>query len=469
MEIISTSIKVSVSKFFATFLGFTGLVYFSRALSPSVLGIFFLFQSLLYVAAIFADLGVRAAVEKRISQGEDPSHILGSGIIIKAIALSTICIFILIMRGKINSYVGASISSWLVISIIFFECSRTAVQVLNGELRVEASAAMLLVEKLIYVASGILLIMYGLDGSALIYALIFGFLFSAVFSWYLMNTSVGTPSTGSVKSLLNYARYDIILAAGLQIFAWADILIIGFFSSKADVSSYEISWRIAQSTLLFTTAVATSLFPQISSLSSQGKLGAIRSNILDSLSFSLLFVIPSAFGALIVSKQILGIVFGESYTPASTSLIVLMIANIFYAIDAVVGHVIEGMDRPDFAMRSTVFALVANIVLNILLIPYFGITGASVATGSSLIIKTVYNCFYCYKIVRFEFPWFRVAWMFVASGAMLVSVYLMRQVTEISSIIQLLLLIIFAGVVYFLTLLLSAEHRKTFQHILNAR
>jgi len=197
-------------------------------------------------------------------------------------------------------------------------------------------------------------------------------------------------------------------------------------------------------------------------------LEAIRSSILDSLSFSLLFVVPSAFGALILSKQVLGIVFGELYTPASTSLIILMIANLFYAIDAVVGHVTEAMDRPDFAMRSTVFALVANIILNILLIPHFGITGASIATGSSLIIKSIYNCFYCYKIVQFSFPWFRVTWMFIASGSMLISVHSVQQVTNISSITHLLLLLIFAGLVYFLTLSLSAGLREDFRQILTA-
>ena len=54
-----------------------------------------------------------------------------------------------------------------------------------------------------------------------------------------------------------------------------------------------------------------------------------------------------------------------------------------------IGGAFSSIGRPDIALKLNILSAVLNIVLNIVLIPHFGIAGAALATTISLLVRVV--------------------------------------------------------------------------------
>ena len=78
------------------------------------------------------------------------------------------------------------------------------------------------------------------------------------------------------------------------------------------------------------------------------------------------------------------------------------------AITRAIGGTLSGIGRADLPPKVSAFAATANIILNIALIPQFGIGGAAVATATSLIIATFLNLILIAKntSITFDVLWY---------------------------------------------------------------
>jgi O-antigen/teichoic acid export membrane protein len=100
-------------------------------------------------------------------------------------------------------------------------------------------------------------------------------------------------------------------------------------------------------------------------------------------------VLPTFLIMLLFSEQILNILWGGQYTQASIALSILACG---YLIDAMVGRVgsfLNSTGHTKYILYNNVAALTLNLVLNIVLIPIYGIIGAAIATATSTILTNV--------------------------------------------------------------------------------
>ena len=87
---------------------------------------------------------------------------------------------------------------------------------------------------------------------------------------------------------------------------------------------------------------------------------------------------------LAAPSAILTLVFGESYAGGATVLIILSTANLIVAASGFVGSVLVMTHNQNIWLRLSAMTIVINAALNYLLIPRYGIEGASIATGFSM-------------------------------------------------------------------------------------
>jgi len=105
---------------------------------------------------------------------------------------------------------------------------------------------------------------------------------------------------------------------------------------------------------------------------------------------------------MIASKDILYI-FGEVYMNGSDTLIVLSVS---YMLLVTLGSPIEILNMNGYGKMSSVILIMSifiNIGLNILLIPIYGIVGASIATGVSLIISKLFGLILVSRKLKLNF------------------------------------------------------------------
>lgn len=448
MNIFRSSFKLFAANGASAVIQFIGIVYFAREIGATEMGVFFLFQTLLGLLGIAADFGLRGAVEKRISQGTSPGSFLSSVVLLKLAPLSAIVVGVLLAQPYVNRYIGTGAALLLVIAVVLQEGANLSVFVLKGELRVGETAVLKVAREGAWLIVGAILIELGLEGRALIYSLICGIVVVLIWGWLKVSVVPATPSRSHSRSLFEYGKYNIVTSVGGYFYNWIDVAVIGLFLTQAHVGAYEVAWRITLVPLLFSQAIASSIFPEISRLDADDASDQIESIVRKTVTPSILLVVPAFFGIAVFSREILGIVFGSEFTLASTVLVILAGEKVFQGVHKVLSRSLLGINHPKYAAGATILSSLVNLVLNLVLVYQFGIVGAAIATTTAFVLNTVLHGYYLSKYVPINISYPEIAWCFVSAGIMGVVLYAVQVLFGVNTMLELTGTILVGIVVY---------------------
>ena len=431
-----------------TAIGFFGTVYFARELGATLLGVFFLFEATLYTMATVVDFGLRGAVEKRISAGDDPARMFGAAVVLKLVLIVAVSSIVFAAREPIAAYIGADLALELIGVVVAFELSMLVIHVLQGELRVGQTAVLHFLRSLTFVTVAVVLLQYGYGVQAMVYALLVSYSVLLIGGVLRLSTPLARPGKRHLWSLYDYAKFNGIWGLGGHVYNWMDVIVIGFFLSQAAVGAYELAWRLTTTAIMFSTVFARVLFPQLSAWQAEGAVEKVRDLISEAMTASLLLIIPSVIGVAVIGREILGVIFGLEYTIAAAAFLVLMIEKLPQAVNLVFDKAIQAFDRPKYGAIATVVSLSMNIGLNVLLVPRYGLVGAAVATLVSVIVNTVMLGYYLGRLTTVRFPVRDIGWSVAAAlgmGAMLVG---LTNMYPVDTPVALVAAVGFAAIVY---------------------
>ncbi|TQQ82513.1 flippase [Halonotius roseus] len=431
-----------------TALGFFGTVYFARELGATLLGIFFLFEATLYTMATVVDFGLRGAVEKRISAGDDPAQMFGAAVVLKLLLILVVSGLVLAVREPLAGYIGVDLAFELIGVVVAFELSMLVIHVLQGELRVAQTAVLHFLRSLTFVTVAVALLQYGYGVQAMVYALLVSYTVLLIGGTLRLSTPLARPGRRHLRSLYDYAKFNGIWGLGGHVYNWMDVIVIGFFLSQAAVGAYELAWRLTTTAIMFSTVFARALFPQLSAWQADGAVEKVQNLVSDAMTVSLLLIIPSVVGVAVIGREILGVIFGLEYTIAAAAFLVLMIEKLPQAVNLVFDKAIQAFDRPKYGAIATVVSLSMNIVLNVLLVPRYGLIGAAVATLVSVFANTVILGLYLGRLTPVRFPVRDVGWTVLAAAAMGVVLVGITRLLSVDTPLALIAVVGVAAVVY---------------------
>lgn len=460
MNVTRSSFKLVLSEAIGSVVLFIGLAIFARQLGPEQMGSFFLFKLLVEIFGFISDFGIRGALEKRLSEGEDMEEFLTTAVLLKIAMLLPILGLIVLLRDPINSYLGAELTYFLVTAITLREAGWVFIHLLRGELHAEQTAVIEAIRFVIWMVIGALLVFNGFDVTGVVYGFLAGFFVLALLGSIRSSTRFGRPSMTHAHSLFNYSRYDFINTGGNYIYNWLDVAVIGFFLTQTDVGIYEYAWQITIPVLIVANAVSKSIFPQMSRWNSSAAYDQIEALLPNVFVAGLLISIPSLFGAAVLAEPILYIIYGPEFTAATTILILLMAEKSFRSIHSILSHSIMAMNRPDISARITLIAAVVNLILNLLLVPRVGLIGAAVATVTSSILNTLLLIFAVSEYITFQIPFQTIIWCTFASLCMGGSVLAFRILIPIDTLLILFISVILGVMIYSLLLVANPNFRK---------
>jgi O-antigen/teichoic acid export membrane protein len=425
------------------------------------MGVFFLFQSILGMVTIPANLGVSNALTKRISEGEDPGEYLSTAIFVKSVLIVPVVLILYLFKEPINGYIGGDLALLLISVLLIQEAAKLMMQTLDGELRVGETASPKLLRKVLYIGVGALLVSMGFGVRGIIYGLLLGFSIMFVWGIYKMSILPAIPTIRHTRSLFNYSKYAAISSLGGYVYGWIDIAIIGYILTQSEVGVYEVAWRVAGIVMLFSNAIGTAIFPQVSQWDTDGASSRIENMLPNALIPVLYFVIPSLFGICVLSKDILQYIFGTEYAAGWIVLIILAVSKIILSIDRLFDQSLQAIDRPDLAAKASLIGILWNLLMNIVLISLFGIVGAAIATSSSLLVITTLHYYYLSDILQLELPYVTTFWYLMASSLMATSISIIKNVFIIRGVTDLFLIILLGLVLYIaITLALPTTRRQ---------
>lgn len=174
--------------------------------------------------------------------------------------------------------------------------------------------------------------------------------------------------------------------AGIQLInSHADIIMLGFFTTPSDVGIYRVVSLGAMLVALPLITVDAVIAPKIASLHAKHDQIRLQRLMTASARYMLVFSVPVVFCLMLFGDSILTLIFGEQFAGGAMPLAILSLAQ---AINVGLGSVgvflIMATHEAD-AARILTGAAVANILLNLVLIPSFGLIGAALATGVTLV------------------------------------------------------------------------------------
>ncbi|MBS3095419.1 polysaccharide biosynthesis C-terminal domain-containing protein [Candidatus Woesearchaeota archaeon] len=241
---------------------------------------------------------------------------------------------------------------------------------------------------------------------------------------------------------------------------WTDTLLLGYFKTPVEVGIYSAAMPTAQLLFIFPNALMVIFLPVISGMQDfKSPEFATVFRIVTKWIF-LVNIIPLAL-FIIYPRQILSIVFGNAYSSGDASLVILSMGFFISHLALSSNNVLLALGKTKLVFMNNFIGSIANLVLNILLIPKYGIIGASVATSFSFVLMSLLmfaESWHFTKIMPFNLNILKSVFSIIIS--LLLVNYLVGRysISNISSIIlaSVLLLLLYA-IFLFVTKALEKE------------
>jgi O-antigen/teichoic acid export membrane protein len=186
------------------------------------------------------------------------------------------------------------------------------------------------------------------------------------------------------------------LTAALQLInGRTDIIMLGFFSSDAEIGIYRVAAQLGATVIFAMQAINVVQGPHIAHLFAQGDMKKLQRMVTRSAQAVLLFAVPVVLVIVFFGEPIITFVYGEAFRGAYVPLVILCAGQLVNAAMGAVGSLLNMTGHERDTMKSVLLAAIVNVTLNLTLIPMFGIIGAAIATASTL---TVWNLVMWHKV-----------------------------------------------------------------------
>ena len=163
-----------------------------------------------------------------------------------------------------------------------------------------------------------------------------------------------------------------------------DTIFLKIWFSFEVVGVYNAAGPIARIPLLAFIALSTVLLPEVSN-----KKEKTREFLRSSMRFCFLILLPGVLLIALFPGFFINLFFGAEYLEAVPALRILIFSSFFIGLYKVFASVLQGLGRPYDAAWIFLVVLMCNVLLNCLLIPAYGMMGASLANLMSGILAAV--------------------------------------------------------------------------------
>jgi O-antigen/teichoic acid export membrane protein len=221
---------------------------------------------------------------------------------------------------------------------------------------------------------------------------------------------------GVITSLLRRS-WTVVLHGllGLAIFN-SDFLFLRTMQGSEAVGFYAAAYTLISFSQNLGVAYTMSLIPSITRVRSD--VVAARALFDGAMAQVMAGGLPVAIGGVLVAGPLVALIYGAGYTASVRPLQILLLVIPVALLRNVAQGVLLANERPDLMLRTAAWAAAANVVLNVVLIPRWGMEGAAVATVATEVARTILALRYSSQLGLAMTPLRRFVRVALAAGAM---------------------------------------------------
>ena len=451
MRLGKTTLAHFLSQVVVSLAGFVATFAIARVLGADGVGMYALGVAILMWLKIPAG-GLRVGITKRISEGRDRDKFLAAGVVLQGVFGVVVAVTLLAFSGAVNRYVGAGVATLIAAMFLADVGFVTVGAAMEGEKKVARYGWVRAFERVARTAIQVGLILIGYDVAGLFFGHAVSLVVASLLGVALLGRHIAIPERRHFRSLLEYARYSWLGGLKGRTFGWMDTIVLGFFVASSLVGIYEVAWTLASFLVLVANSIQSTLFPELSDLSTDDRNDRIHHYINEGLVFTGIFLIPGFFGALALGTDILRI-YSPEFTQGTFILLLLIAARTFDAYGSQLVSVINALDNPDVAFRINGVFVAANLTLNVALVAAFGWYGAAFATLVSSVVTLALSVWALSHLIGIpDIPVGEISRQVIAGFVMLSIVYAIDPLVPQSHYTTALLVVV-GAIIYLLALL----------------
>ncbi|MGV8151753.1 MAG: flippase [Candidatus Nanoarchaeia archaeon] len=193
------------------------------------------------------------------------------------------------------------------------------------------------------------------------------------------------------KELFSYSLPLILLSLLSGVLSYIDMITIGYFKGALQVGLYNSALPISELIQVFPALFIRLFSPMITREFSKGKIDIITEISKQVQKWILIVILPFTVLMVIFPGAFLNILFGPDSLEAINTLRILAISSFFISLTSVFYSLISMIGKSKIILFNILVVSVINIILNLLLVPKYGIDGAAFATMlSSLALLIIF-------------------------------------------------------------------------------
>ncbi len=232
--------------------------------------------------------------------------------------------------------------------------------------------------------------------------------FTSVVSLLLLNRlqpllpSLAIPSRKSMGVLLDYSL-PLMLSNVVWLFvAWSDTVFLGVFRTVGEVGVYNTALPTAALLLLAPVALEIAFKPITVELVASRKMKDFKRVFSSLTKWIFLLNLPILVFFVVFNVRVMRTLFGEPYAIAGLPLAILATGYFVNSLLNLGDDIMGAYNKTRKQLRNALAAAGLSVVLNLLLVPAYGIAGAAVATSVALMLYGVLSFSTAYKLLGFH-------------------------------------------------------------------
>jgi O-antigen/teichoic acid export membrane protein len=194
------------------------------------------------------------------------------------------------------------------------------------------------------------------------------------------------------KLLRNVPVFGTIFVVA-ALYLRTDVFMLSKLGTLAAVGYYTTGYRLFAISQVVPKSFNTSIYPVMSKLFHDSQDSFQKASSL-AVRYILVALLPIAAGIAGLADPLVRLLFGQGFGDAASVLKVVIWTLVPYGIVRVLASSLFASNRQHIDLKVNLLGLATNIILNVMLIPRFGILGCAWATLVSMCCVLAYQCYF---------------------------------------------------------------------------
>ncbi|MFD0834737.1 MATE family efflux transporter [Mariniflexile aquimaris] len=231
---------------------------------------------------------------------------------------------------------------------------------------------------------------------------LYGFIFTGVLSTfivYLIFKKINNDlvsETILLREVISRSYPIAISSMAIFLLMSFDIMFLKKFKNDATVAYYSVAVKLMMILSIIINTININVSSKISELFNSQKIEELNSLLKHSSRLIFILSLPLVLFILVFSKEILAL-FGNNYIASNTALLIMIFTQGICTLFGSVGVYLNMTGKQKIFQNILLFSVLINFLLNRLLIPKYGMTGAAIAFSVSLFLWNFISCLIIYK------------------------------------------------------------------------